>query len=161
MNNYLKELLIDEKIPVVFDYDGVLFEMHWCEYCISTPEKDDRKMLDAMLQGKSLYTLPLAFMQKFVEKLKHPMYVLAHTFNSIEYSFKKDQIKRYYTNIGTGNVINIRNVDDKRAFLNEIVEKYGTFIYIDSDCATLIEFEKEFKDCHFFHLSSLLVREEI
>ena len=47
MNNYLKKC-INKKIPIIFDYDGVLFEARWYETRINMQNKTEEKLLAAM-----------------------------------------------------------------------------------------------------------------
>ena len=44
MNHYLKHLIKDKRIPIVFDYDGVLFEGRWYEERINMPNETEEKL---------------------------------------------------------------------------------------------------------------------
>ena len=82
MNQYLTEC-IGKDMPIIFDYDGVLFEARWYRTRINMPNETDVKLLKAMEKGENLYTEPIPFMIRFVESLKNQLYVLSHIHNAL------------------------------------------------------------------------------
>lgn len=158
MNKYLKNLLEDVNIPVVFDYDGVLFEARWYEERINMRNETDELLLEAMKRGENLKTAPIGFMLDWVKTLKNDLFVLSFMHNDIEYSNKKRQVAEFYPSIPEGNVIMATSPENKIIHLEKIREQYGSFIYIDDNHPALMRYENHFGDeCKFFHVSSLYV----
>jgi len=158
MNKYLKNLLEDGNIPVVFDYDGVLFEARWYEERINMRDETDELLLEAMKRGENLRTAPIGFMLDWVKTLKNDLFVLSFMHNDIEYSNKKRQVAEFYPSIPEGNVIMATSPENKIIHLEKIREQYGSFIYIDDNHPALMRYENHFGDeCKFFHVSSLYV----
>lgn len=158
MNKYLQMLLKDTDMPVVFDYDGVLFEARWYVKRINMPDETEEKLLEAMSKGDNLYTEPIPYMRNFVSFKMHNkrIFVLSHIHNEIEYNFKLDQIHTYYPKISK--VMWATSVDDKINHLQEVYDTFGRFIYIDDNHEALIKMENHFdENCKFFHSSSLFV----
>ena len=97
-------------------------------------------------------------MMDWVKTLKNDLYVLSYMHNEIEYSFKKEQIQKFYPTIPVENVIMASSPENKIIHLEKIREEYGSFIYIDDNHPALIKYENYFDDkCKFFHISSLYV----
>ena len=158
MNSYLKEQISNNSTPIVFDYDGVLFEARWYKERINMRDETDELLLEAMKRGENLDTAPMPFMLEFVKTLKNDLYVLSSMHNEIEYDYKKKQIGKYYPNIPVANVIMASSIDNKIVHLEKILKEYGSFIYIDDTHAALMKYESYFTDeCKFFHVSSLYV----
>ena len=158
MNNYLKTLLKDPKIPIVFDYDGVLFEARWYETRINMRGETDEILYEAMKRGENLKTAPIPFMVDWVATVPNDKFVLSHMHNEIEYDNKKRQIAEFYPSIHLENVIMATSSPDKIPHLHRILDRYGSFIYIDDNHPALIRFENHFDDrAKFFHVSSLYV----
>ena len=158
MNAYLKKLLENKDIPVVFDYDGVLFEARWYEERINMRDETDELLLEAMKRGENLRTAPIGFMLGWVPELKNDLYVLSFMHNDIEYANKKRQIEEFYPSIPVRNVIMATSPENKIAHLEQIRDRYGSFIYIDDNHPALMIYENHFRDeCKFFHVSSLYV----
>ncbi len=160
MNSYLKELVSNENTPIVFDYDGVLFEARWYEKRINMPNETDEKLLESMKKGENLKTAPIPMMVDWVKTLKNPLFVLSHMHNEIEYEFKQEQIRKYYPNIPRNHVLMATSVEDKISRLKQIKNAswYDQIIYIDDNHQALIRFENYFDDTYkFFHVSSLYV----
>ena len=158
MNKYLKNLLEDGNIPVVFDYDGVLFEARWYEERINMRDETDELLLEAMKRGENLKTAPIGFMLDWVKNLKNDLFVLSFMHNDIEYSNKKRQVAEFYPSIPESNVIMATSPENKIIHLEKIREQYGSFIYIDDNHPALMRYENHFGDeCKFFHVSSLYV----
>lgn len=159
MNKYLEKLLIKNELPVVFDYDGVLFEARWYKETINMRDETFESLLMANMVGENLDTKPISFMKKLVKEHKgNTYYVLSHMHNYIEYDFKRNQIGKYYPNIPVSHVLMATSVDNKTEHLEIIKKMYGGFIYIDDNHPNLMRFEDHFDDsCKFFHVSSLYV----
>ena len=158
MNAYLMEQIRKPNMPIVFDYDGVLFEARWYEERINMRGETPESLLAAMQRGENLKTEPIGFMTEWVAGLKNDIYILSRMHNDIELSFKKAQIARFYPSIPLENIIMATSIDDKIIHLEKIREKYGAFIYIDDDHRALMNYENHFGDeCKFFHVSSLYV----
>ena len=158
MNKLLKEYIREAKLPVVFDYDGVLFEARWYKDRINMPNETEDKLLAAMKNGECLYTKPISFMFDIVKEIKADKYVLSHIHNGLEYNAKCAQIAKYYPSIKKEHILWAKSVEDKIGYLEEIKNKYGGFIYIDDTHPALILFENHFNEtCKFFHVSSLYV----
>ena len=158
MNSYLLKIIEDINIPIVFDYDGVLFEARWYVDRINMPGETEELLLKAMQRGENLRTEPIGFMLDWVKDLKNDLYVLSYMHNDIEYSFKKQQIKEYYPVIPVENVIMATSPENKIIHLEKVLSKYGSFVYIDDNHPALIKYENHFGDeCKFFHVSSLYV----
>ncbi|MBO7424108.1 MAG: hypothetical protein J6U23_00375 [Clostridiales bacterium] len=158
MNRYLMKQIENPDIPIVFDFDGVLFEARWYEDRINMRGETPESLLKAMQRGENLRTEPISFMTDFVPTLKNDKFVLSRMHNDIEYSYKKEQISRYYPCIPLENVIMATSIDNKEVYLEQIRQKYGAFIYIDDTHQALMKFENDFDDnCKFFHVSSLYV----
>ena len=158
MNHYLKHLIKDKRIPIVFDYDGVLFEGRWYEERINMPNETEEKLYEAMKRGKNLNTRPIPFMVEWVDSLdRYNLHVLSYMHNEIEYDFKLKQIAKFYPTVKK--VIAASSVEDKINHLQLILEEYGGFIYIDDNLDALNLFENHFdaEHCKFFHVSSLYV----
>ena len=158
MNSYLKNIIEDTGIPIVFDYDGVLFEARWYLNRINMRNETEELLLSAMQKGENLRTEPIGFMMNWVKTLKNDLYVLSYMHNEIEYSFKKEQIQKFYSAIPVENVIMASSPENKIIHLEKIRDEYGSFIYIDDNHPALIKYENHFDDkCKFFHVSSLYV----
>ena len=158
MNSYLKRLIEDKDIPVVFDYDGVLFEARWYEERINMRDETEELLLAAMERGENLRTAPIGFMVDWVRTLGNDLYVLSYMHNKIEYENKKKQVAEFYPEIPTEHVIMATSPEDKTVHLEKIRSKYGSFIYIDDTHPALMKYENHFGDeCKFFHVSSLYV----
>lgn len=158
MNSYLKKTIEDTSIPIVFDYDGVLFEARWYVERINMRDETEELLLRAMQNGENLKTNPIGFMTEWVKTLKNDLYVLSYMHNEIEYAFKKEQIQKFYPTIHTENVIMAYSPENKIIHLEKIYTQYGAFIYIDDNHPALINYENYFDDkCKFFHVSSLYV----
>ena len=160
MNLYLKQLLQDKTIPVIFDYDGTLFEARWFERRINMPNETEEKLRAAHKRGECLITKPITMVIDMVQRINSPIFVLSHIHSSEEYDFKCSQLKKYYTNINLSNLFYATSIEDKINYLERILNSYQSFIYIDDNHQALIKFENHFNDdehCHFFHASSLFV----
>ena len=96
MNNYLNKLIEDNSRPVVFDYDGVLFEARWYEERINMRDETDELLYEAMKRGENLVTAPIGFMTEWVNTLENDLYVLSFMHNDIEYANKKKEIAQFY-----------------------------------------------------------------
>lgn len=157
MNRYLKQC-IESNMPIIFDYDGVLFEARWYVERINMRNETDGSLLEAQRRGQNLYTTPIPMMQDLVKALKNKIFILSHIHNEVEYSAKCKQVEKYYPSIAKGRILWARSPEDKIRYMEEIKEKYGAFIYIDDTHPALIKFENYFDDsCKFFHVSSLYV----
>ena len=157
MNQYLKEC-IENDMPVIFDYDVVLFEARWYKTRINMPNETDDKLLNAMKRGENLYTEPIPFMIRFIAGLKNPLYVLSHMHNEIEFAVKCKQIAKYYPIIPKEHVLWAKSPENKIEYMEQIQKQLGAFIYIDDTHPNLIKFENHFDNsCKFFHVSSLYV----
>lgn len=158
MNSYFKELISDTKTPVVFDYDGVLFEARWYKERINMRGETPESLLAAMQRGENLRTDPIGFMTDWVASLRNDLYILSYMHNDIEYTFKKQQVAKFYPCIPVEHVLMATSIDNKIVHLEKIREKYGRFIYIDDTHKALMMYENHFGDeCKFFHVSSLYV----
>jgi len=159
MNKYLEKLLDENKLPVVLDYDGVLFEARWYKERINMPNETHKKLLEAYERGENLKSDPIPSVQEIVRKYKdNTYYVLSHMHGYVEYDFKKKQIEKYYPEIPVNRVIMATSVDNKIEHLDIIQKTHGAFIYIDDTHSSLIKFENTFDEtCKFFHVSSLYV----
>lgn len=158
MNKYLEGLIKENTRPIIFDYDGVLFEARWYKDRINMRNETEEKLLESMKCGENLYTAPIPFMIDFVKKLNSNIFVLSHMHNDIEYKAKCEQISKYYPNIVQDHILKAPSSDDKIQILEWILKEYGPFIYIDDMHPALIKFENYFCDkCKFFHVSSLYV----
>ena len=93
MNAYLQKVIADTNIPVVFDYDGVLFEARWYEERINMRDENEELLLAAMKRGENLRTAPIGFMVDWVKTLENELYVLSSMHNDIEYDNKKKQVE--------------------------------------------------------------------
>lgn len=160
MNRYLQELLKKDDIPVVFDYDGVLFEARWYVKRIGLQDGSDEALKEAMENDCSLYSEPIPYMQMFVKRKVRTklIFVLGDAHNDIEYNYKSEQLAEKYARIK--NVMWARNIDDKIKHLEAVRKRYERFIYIDDDLNALLQMERYFDDiahCYFFHYSSLFV----
>lgn len=157
MNKYF-EKLISSEIPVIFDYDGVLFEARWYEERMNIPNETEEKLLEAVKRGECLDTTPILYMQNIVNAVKGDCFILSHIHNDIEHEFKKKQIAKYFPKIAQENILRADSPNHKMSFLREIEEKYGGFIYIDDNHDVLKKFENIFDtNCKFFHSSSMFV----
>lgn len=159
MNSYLSKLIKENKLPIVIDYDGVLFEARWYKERINMPNETEEKLIAAHKRGECLNTKVISFMQNIIRENKdNKYYVLSHMHSNEEFEFKKKQIKKYYPEIPIENVLYATSVENKIDYLKKIKEQYGAFIYIDDTHPSLIMFENYFDtDCKFFHVSSLYV----
>ena len=158
MNKYLTGTIEDPKIPVVFDYDGVLFEARWYEERINMRNETEELLYEAMKRGENLRTAPIPFMTEWVKTLENDLYVLSYMHNDIEYSNKKKQIAQYYPRIPEKNVLMATSPENKIVHLQKILDRYGAFVYIDDNHPALMKYENHFGDeCKFFHVSSLYV----
>ncbi len=159
MNKYLEKLAKNTKNPIVFDYDGVLFEARWYKERINMPGETDELLLAAMERGENLETKPMPFMVEWVKTLENPLFVLSHMHNDLEYNFKKSQIQKYYPSIPLDRVLMAKSPEDKIRYLEKIGKDIGgNVIYIDDTHPALIKFENYFDDTYkFFHVSSLYV----
>lgn len=158
MNKYLQLLLKDPDMPVIFDYDGVLFEARWYVKRINMPDATDEKLLDAMRKGDNLYTEPIPYMRNFVSYKIHTnhIFVLSSTHNEIECDFRLSQIHTYFHKISK--VMWAISIDDRIKHLQEVYDTFGKFIYIDDNYEDLIKMENHFdENCKFFHSSSIIV----
>lgn len=157
MNKYLQEC-IDDNMPVVFDYDGVLFEARWYPERINMPNETQEKLYEAHKKGENLYTEPIGYMRNIVESIAGEMFVLSHIHDEIEYKVKCEQISKYFPKIPKENILWAKSVNDKIKYLEQIKDQYGRLVYIDDNHSALIQFENYFSnDCKFFHVSSLYV----
>ena len=158
MNQYLIEC-VDKGLPVIFDYDGVLFEARWYRTRINMPNEDDDKLLEAMKRGENLYTEPIPIMVDFVKKTKNnQLYILSHIHNEIEFQVKCKQTAKHYSKIPTEHILWATSPEDKIRYMEEIKKQHGGFIYIDDTHPNLIKFENHFDNsCKFFHVSSIYV----
>ncbi len=158
MNKELKNS-IQTDIPVVLDYDGVMFEARWGKQTIDTP---DGKATYQHCRGAYLATAPLPPVQQFVESLDCPVYVLSCAQDSIEHKEKVWQTRVQYPSILEKNVITVCNSDAKLQVLDHIYETYGGFVYIDDSLDSLLKYEATYKNdkCKFFHVSSLFAHED-
>ena len=158
MNAYLQKLLDEQKMPVIFDYDGVLFEARWYEHRINMPNETEERLYEAMKRGENLHTKPIPFMSTVVKNIQTDMFVLSHIHNEIEYHTKCDQVEKYYPSIPRRNVLWAKSPEDKINFMEDIRRTYGPFICIDDTHPNLIMYENHFDEsCKFFHVSSLYV----
>ena len=158
MNRYLQELLDSGSLPVIFDYDGVLFEARWYRTRINMPDETEEKLFSAMERGENLYTSPIPFMIKLVPAIRSDIFVLSHIHNRIEYEYKCRQIAEYYPVIPQEHILWAHSPESKTGYMQKILETYGGFIYIDDTHPNLVMFENTFDDrCRFFHVSSLYV----
>ena len=156
--NKLLNKLFKENIPIVFDYDGVLFEARWYEDRINMRNETEEKLIQAMKNGKNLETQPILHLTEMLKNIKGELFVLSYMHNDIEYNFKKKQIDKYFPMIRQENILKADSIEDKIKYLEDIREKYGKFVYIDDNHAALIMYENHFDDeCKFFHVSSLYV----
>lgn len=159
-NQYL-EKLIDSGLPVVFDYDGVLFEVRWHKDRINMPNETDEKLLEEHKAGKNLYTTPIRSIQDFINSLNNRLFVLSHMHNEIEFNFKKSQIGIHYPKIPVENVICAFSTEDKKKHLKKIIDEFGEIVFINDALETLIFIENElYERCHCFHVSSLYVDQD-
>lgn len=158
MNKELRNAIKPE-IPVVLDYDGVMFEARWGKQTIDTP---DGKATYQHCKGKYLTTAPLPLVQQFVESLDCPVYALTCVQDSIEHQEKIWQTRANYPSILEKNVIAVCNPDVKLQVLDYLYETYGGFVYIDDSLDSLLKYEAAYKNdkCKFFHVSSLFAKEE-
>ena len=83
MNRYLQELLDSGSLPVIFDYDGVLFEARWYRTRINMPDETEEKLFSAMERGENLYTSPIPFMMELVPAIRSDIFVLSQSPNII------------------------------------------------------------------------------
>lgn len=158
MNQYLQELLNSGSLPVVFDYDGVLFEARWYRTRINMPKETEEKLFAAMQRGENLYTSPIPFLMELVPAIRSDIFILSHIHNRIEYEYKCGQIARYYPVIPRENILWAHSPESKTEYMQKIRGTYGGFIYIDDTHPNLVRFENAFDDrCKFFHVSSLYV----
>ena len=158
MNKYLIEQINKPNMPIVFDYDGVLFEARWYEDRINMRGETPESLLAAMKRGENLKTDPIGFMTEWVPGLRNDIYILSRMHNNIELNYKKQQLAKFYPSIPQENIIMAISIEDKIIHLEKIREKYGAFIYIDDDHRALMNYENHFDDdCKFFHVSSLYV----
>ncbi len=158
MNRYLLEIIKDPEIPVVLDYDGVLFEARWYEERINMRDETPESLLAAMQRGENLETQPIGFMVDWVKTLRNDLYILSYMHNDIEYNYKLKQTARYYPCIPPEHVLMATSIENKIDHLERIRERYGSFIYIDDTHKALMMYENHFGDeCKFFHVSSLYV----
>ena len=160
MNKYLQELMKSSETPIVFDYDGTLFEARWFVKQISIMENTDEALLKAMEDEECLYSEPIAYMRNFVSHRTNTnnLFALSHIHNVIEFEFKCEQLHTYYPKLSK--LYWAKSAEDKIKHLEEIYEKYGEFIYIDDNLENLLDFERHFNNpekCHFFHTSSIFV----
>lgn len=157
MNTYFKTC-IKNNMPVIFDFDGVLFEARWYEERINMRDETDELLLEAQKRGENLYTVPIPMMQSMVGNLKNEIFVLSHIHNEIEYNAKCEQIAKYFPSISKERILWAKSPEDKIRYMEDIKQMYGLFIYIDDTHPALIMFENHFDDsCKFFHVSSLYV----
>lgn len=158
MNLYLQKLLNEKYGPVIFDYDGVLFEARWYEERINMPNATEEKLKAAMLHGENLFTRPIPFMKELVNSIKTDIFVLSYMSNDIEHKNKVKEISMFYPKIPKENILRAKSPEDKIQFLDKIKQQYGKFIYIDDTMTYLQVFEDYFpSECKFFHVSSLYV----
>lgn len=154
MNKYLQEC-INKHLPIVCDYDGVLFEARFgYDKILSTD--DDEEIEEMHKEGIGLNTTPINFMINLLNKVDNPKYVLSHIHTDIEEQNKINQLAKYYNGI---KLLRANSVDEKIEYLLKIYEKYGGFIYIDDTLPYLGKFEKTITldNANFFHVSSLYV----
>ncbi len=159
MNRKLEKLM-QSGLPVVLDYDGVLFEARWYEDTINMRDETYESLIAAFERGENLKTEPICCMQPVVEAVKGPLYVLSHMHHEIEFAFKKKQIAEFFPKIPVDHIIWSKSGEEKIKHLKEILEKENGFVYIDDNHPNLMLFESTFwdeKNCHFFHCSSLYV----
>lgn len=157
MNDYLLKC-INTGMPVVFDYDGVLFEARWYKKRINMVNETEEKLIEAHKKGKNLYTKPIPSVMEFVAGLRNEVFVLSHMHTCIEYQVKCKQLELYYPKVKQNHIYAALCIDDKIRYLKDIQKRYHSFIYIDDSYSTLIKFENYFEDtCKFFHVSSLYV----
>lgn len=158
MNKELKNA-IKAEIPVVLDYDGVMFEARWGKQTIDTP---DGKATYQHCKGEYLTTAPIPIVQQFVKSLDCPVYVLSCVQDSIEHKEKVYQTSMNYPSIPERNVITVCSSDAKPQVLEYLYETYGGFVYIDDSLDDLLKYESMYKsdECKFFHVSSLFAKED-
>ena len=154
MNKYLQEC-IDKGLPIICDYDGVLFEARF-GYDKVLASDDDNKIIEAHKQGIGLNTTPISFMVNLISVLNNPKMCLSHIHTDIEEQNKIDRLNKYY---GGMKLLRANSVDEKIDYLLDIYQKYGGFIYIDDTLPYIQKFEKalNFDNANFFHVSSLYV----
>lgn len=164
-NSVFASLLVHHpNIPVIFDFDGVLFEAKWEKDCIRTPFLSNEEINQlAKTHPERFYTTVIPRMQILVQEISnHPLYALSHMNSEEEKAIKQKMIKSYYGDtIPKDNVIRALSAMDKIKYLEELYNKYGEFIYVDDTLPYLEEFEDHFAErlekCHFFHISSMFV----
>lgn len=159
MNKYLQELMKDPNTPIVFDYDGTLFEARWFVKQISIMDGSDEALLEAMKEEECLYSEPIPYMRNFVSHKTNTknLFVMSKIHNDIEFENKTDEIHQYYPKISK--LYWAKSLEDKIRQLESILDTYGEFIYIDDNLEDLLVMERHFKNpekCHFFHMSSIM-----
>ena len=154
MNKYLQEC-INKGLPIICDYDGVLFEARF-GYNKVMASDDDNEIIEAHKQGIGLNTNPIPFMINFLSKIDNPKICLSHIHTDIEEQNKIDQLAKYYGGI---KLLRANSVDEKIGYLLGIYQKCGGFVYIDDTLPYIQKFEKAlgFENANFFHVSSLYV----
>lgn len=164
MNKYLESLIKKAEYPVIFDYDGVLFEARWYEDRINMSNETEERLIEAMKLGNNLYTNPIPMMKPVIQAIKADIYVLSHMHNNLEYMAKCDQIEKYYPKIPKDHILVATSPEDKIRYMEDIRDQYGGFIYIDDNHPHLMTYENYFDGgecegnfCKFFHVSSLYV----
>ena len=55
MNQYLKKC-ISAGMPIIFDYDGVLFEARWYKERINMRNETEEMLIESMKRGENLRT---------------------------------------------------------------------------------------------------------
>lgn len=154
MNKYLREC-IDKGLPIICDYDGVLFEARF-GYDKVMALDDENEIIKAHKQGIGLNTTPISFMVNLISTLNNPKLCLSHIHTDIEEQNKIDRLNKYYSGM---KLLRANSVDEKIDYLLDIYQKYGGFIYIDDTLPYIQKFEKalRFENANFFHVSSLYV----
>jgi len=159
MNKYLEERLVSG-YPVVFDYDGVLFEVRWYEKTINMYNETYEKLVAAYARGENLLSKPIMSMKTVVDMVTGDKYVLSHMHHQIEHDNKKKQIAKFFPQIPVENVLRSNTAEGKIDYLEEIYKKYNGFVYIDDNHNNLMLYENYFwgrENVNFFHISSVYV----
>lgn len=154
MNSFLLKC-IEQGLPVVLDYDGVMFEARW-DYDTINVVLDDDKLLELNKNGLGVITAPIPFVIDWINTLKNPVFCLSHIKNDYEEATKDKQIKQYCPKV---KLIRAHHVDEKLGVLANICSQYGGFVYVDDTLPYVAHFESVFDNPngHFFHVSSLYV----
>lgn len=157
------------ELPIVFDYDGVLFEARWNNDTLNMKDETLDKLIEVFKRGKNLHTEPILGLYNVLKDIKGPIFVLSHMHHEIEFNHKRNQIAKYFDMIPQENIFYASSIMEdlsmvglsKIEYLEKIYRKYNGFVYIDDNHPNLMKMESYFwdrkDDCHFFHVSSLYV----